>query len=154
VVRQDTYVELPVDERAIPFWARRKLRRARREGRTGMVAYTRIAGGARGMPWMTRVVSVREGRDRLFYGWPKAFQLAKWIDLVPGEHRLKFGVAGYGEVVFERTVVLARHDVLIAGCRTSYTRLPRKENRPPNRWYLGIVGPEPRPDYGSTWPVW
>lgn len=153
MVRQDTYVELPVDERAIPWLARRKLKRGRREARTGVVAYSLIPGGMRALPWMARVVTIFEGRTMLYYA-DKVSQFPTWIDLAPGSHRLMFSVSGYSGVDFVRTVVLARNDVLIAGCRTSYTRLPRKENRPPNKWYLGIVGPEPRPDYGSAWPVW
>jgi hypothetical protein len=139
VVKLEEYVEIPVDEREVPRFVRRKLQRARREGRTGLLAYALIPGGSTPPPWMWRLVFVREGRETLFSAGPALRQGRKWVDLAPGVHKLTFAVGGFGEVEFTKEFRLEPGKILIAGCRTAYSRLPGGKNSRPNRWYIGIV---------------
>lgn len=64
------YVEFPVDERKIPRFARRMLKRARHDGRTGLLAYALIPGGSSPPPWNWRLVFVREGDRAVFSAGP------------------------------------------------------------------------------------
>jgi hypothetical protein len=137
-VRKDTYVEFPAEERKLPWRARRKLRKVRQENRTGMLAYSQIPGGSRAAPWITRIVAISEGGSRLFFGRP-GLQTPQWVDLSPGNHFLKFSVGGWAEVDFARTISLNTGDILIAGCKTTYTRNPFNKNPPPNKWYIGVM---------------
>ena len=137
----DDYEVVSVNERQIPWGARRKLRAARRAGWTGIVAFTQIPGRSAGGSRYRRVVLIREAADTLFYAHP-GWQPSKWIDLSPGEHRLGFHVGGgfRAGCVFERTVRVERGEILIVGCRTTYSLKPFDKNPRPNRWYLGVVG--------------
>ena len=139
---KDDYVEVTADGRNIPRFARRMLKRARREGRTGLLAYALIPGGSTPPPWMWRLVFVRQGQEVLFSAGPGLRQGRKWVDLSPGIHRLTFSVGGFGEVEFTKDFRLDPGQVLIAGCRTTYSRLPGGKHRKPNRWYTGVMDPE------------
>jgi hypothetical protein len=139
MVKKDIYTEAVVDERKIPRFARRKLKRARRTASTGLLAYALIPGGSQPPPWISRFVFIREGKNSLFSAGPGLRQGRKWVDLPPGLHQLTFAVGGFGEVEFTREFRLEPGKILIAGCRTTYSRLPRAKNPPPNRWYIGVV---------------
>ena len=139
-MKRDEYVEFPVDERKIPRFARRMLKRARRDGRTGLLAYALIPGGSSPPPWNWRLVYVREGDRAVFSAGPGLRSGRKWIDLTPGVHRLTFVVSGTGEVEFTREFRIDPGSVLIAGCRTTFARRPGSPHRRPNRWYLGLAG--------------
>jgi hypothetical protein len=141
-VKPEEYVELPVDERELPRFARRILKRARRDNQTGLLAYALIPGGSNPPPWIWRLVFVREGSRTLFSAGPGLRRGRKWIDLTPGVHRLTFAVGGMGEVEFTRDFRVDAGSILVAGCRTTYARLPGSKNRRPNRWHLGVLPPE------------
>jgi hypothetical protein len=137
-MKEDTYQVIQADERKIPWPARRKLRRARHERRTGLLAYSRIPGGTRGMTWNWRVVVVHEGGRRLFSAGP-GLQLPKWVDLPPGYHSITFAVGGYRSVEFSKEFILHNGDILLVGCRTHYSRRRYPENPRPNIWSISIV---------------
>jgi len=65
-VKRAEYVEFPVGEQKLPRFARRRLKRAWRDGRTGLLAYALIPGGSSPPPWNWRLVFVREGTGRSF----------------------------------------------------------------------------------------
>lgn len=149
-MKLDEYVEIPVDEREVPRFARRMLKRARRNGRTGLLAYALIPGGSSPPPWIWRLVFVREGTRTLFSAGPGLRQGRKWIDLTPGVHRLTFAVGGMGEVEFTRDLRIDPGSVLVAGCRTTYARRPGSKNRRPNRWYIGVLDHESKTPHGRS----
>jgi len=142
-VKQDEYAEFPVDERKMPRFARRMLKRARRDGRTGLLAYALIPGGSSPPPWNWRLVYVREESRALFSAGPGLRQSRKWVDLTPGVHRLTFAVGGNGEAEFTRALRVDPGSVLVVGCRTTYARLPGSANRRPNRWYISVFEAPP-----------
>ncbi len=139
-MKTDDYVENPVDDREIPRFARRMLKRARRDGRTGLLAYALIPGGSSPPPWNWRLVFIRENGRALFAAGPGLRQGRKWVDLTPGTHRLTFVVEGRrAEVEFSREFRVDPGAVLIAGCRTTFARRPGSPHRRPNRWYIGFA---------------
>ena len=148
---RDTYEVLPVNEREISWLARRKLRQIRREGKGGMLAYSKIPGGNRAAPWVKRVVVIVENGKTLFSASP-GFQFPKWVDLRPGGHEIRFSVGGWGQVDFTRSISLRDGEILIVGCKTTYSRSPRPKNPRPNQWYVGVVGAVPAVDGSSTNP--
>jgi len=140
VVKADGYVEIPVEAAELPRFARRMVKRARRSGRTGLLAYALIPGGSSPPPWNWRLVHIRENGRALFSAGPGLRQGRKWVDLTPGVHRLTFAVGGIGpEVEFSREFRVDPGVVLIAGCRTTFARRPGSPHRRPNRWCLGFA---------------
>ena len=147
----DTYEVLPVNEHSIPWRVRRKLRRIRRDGKGGMLAYFQIPGGVRGVPWIKRVVVIVENW-KIIFSAQAGLQFPKWVDLRSGSHVLKFAVGGWGHVDFTRSVTLGSGEILIVGCRTTFSARPRPKNPPLNWWYLGVVGVEPTVDGSAISP--
>jgi len=140
-VATEKYEENPADEREIPRFARRMLKRARRDGRTGLLAYALIPGGSTPPPWNWRLVFIRENDRALFSAGPGLRQGRKWVDLAPGTHRLTFVVEGPRTgTEFTREFRVDPGAVLIAGCRTTFARRPGSAHRKPNRWYVGFAG--------------
>jgi hypothetical protein len=92
---KDTYEINPVDERKIVWRARRKLRKARCDGRSGLLAYSMIPVSSRSDSRYRRVVFIRVGARELYVGSPEE-RGAQWRDLAPANHRLTFTVAGAG----------------------------------------------------------
>jgi hypothetical protein len=124
----------------LPRFARRLLKRARRDGRTGLLAYALIPGGSTPPPWNWRLVFIRENGRTLFAAGPGLRQGRKWVDLTPGVHRLSFAVSGSGaDAEFSREFRVDPGAVLVAGCRTAFSRRPGSPKRRPDRWCLGFA---------------
>ncbi|WP_236789385.1 hypothetical protein [Amycolatopsis sp. GM8] len=133
----DTYEVRQATDATLGWLARRKVRRAQREGRTGLLAFTRIPAGTRSIRYK-RYVLIKEGRRCIFAGQP-GIQIPRWVDLPPGGHELTFSVSGGGDISFTRHYTLNAGDILIAGCHTTYSIKLFDENRRPNYWYIGIL---------------
>jgi hypothetical protein len=138
----DTYEVKPLEETNVQWTVRRRLRRAQREGRTGLLADARIPSGTRSLNRYQRVVGIYEGSRELFLKQPGP-QLPHWVDLEPGVHHLRFAIEGGGGNVFTKSFTLQRREILVAVCHTTHSFIPFNRNPRPNRWYLGVVGLTP-----------
>ncbi|WIX82913.1 hypothetical protein QRX50_20155 [Amycolatopsis carbonis] len=135
----DTSEARPLEPRQLKWSARRKLRKARREGRTGMLAYAVIPSSNRNGYRYLRSVFIREGRRELFVG-NVGDRSVRWVDLAPGSHRLSFVVSDAGkEVALIREVALQPRQILVSWCYTTYSLKPLDRHPRPNRWYIGIL---------------
>lgn len=129
----------PLNPRQLKWSARRKLRSARREGRTGMLAYSVIPSNNRNGYRYFRTVYVREGRREVCIGKPDD-RSVRWVDLAPGKHRLSFVVSNMGkEVALVREFVLEPRQILAVWCYTTYSLKPFDRRPRPNRWYIGLL---------------
>jgi hypothetical protein len=135
-----TVEELSMDR--IPWATRWRLSRHRRRHGTGLLMYTifRVA------PRMTmsrywRVVFILEGKSTLCSSSPVS-PGSKWVSLAPGKHRLEFVVsASSTDIAFVREFRLTAGQIIVAGCRPSYSFRPFNRNPPPERWYVTVIDP-------------
>jgi hypothetical protein len=133
----------PLDVRKLRRSARRKLKQAQREGRTGLLAWAVIFSNPRSINRYKRVIMVHEGGREIFAALPGGLKHTKLIDLSPGEHELKFTVAKVGglkSVSFSKRFSLSRGEIIVAGCRATHSFVPFSRNQRPNQWYIGTVG--------------
>jgi hypothetical protein len=142
--REVPYVVRELSElKKIPWLARVRLRRIRRERRTGLLLHGIINTSSRSMSHYAPVISVREGRERL--GWcAPAAKLPKWAARAPGVHELKFYAStDRTHSSFKRSFDLRDGDVLVAICRPIQDKWWFQERQPADIWYLGILSPTP-----------
>lgn len=140
----DTNEERPLIERQLVWRARRKLKRVRREGRTGLLAYSVIPSSNRSGYRYLRFVYVREGGRELHAGSVDN-RAVTWTDLPPGVHRLTFVVSDAGkEVSFQKDITLGPGQILAVWCYTTYSLKVFDRNPRPNRWYIGVLGGQPK----------
>jgi hypothetical protein len=136
-----TVDELSVDR--IPWATRWRLSRHRRKHDTGLLMYTifRVA------PRMTmsrywRVVLIVDGKTMLCSSSPVS-PGSKWRPLAAGSHRLEFVVSTSStDIAFVRGFHLTAGQIIVAGCRPSYSFRPFNRNPPPERWYVTVVDPK------------
>ncbi|WP_103352319.1 hypothetical protein [Amycolatopsis sp. CA-128772] len=146
----DTSELRPLEPRRLKWSARRKLRKARREGRTGLLAYAVIPASNRNGYRYLRFVYVREGRRELYAGSADD-RSVRWVDLPPGTHRLDFVVSDAGkEVALRREFTLRPRQVLVSWCYTTYSLKPFDRHPRPNRWYIGVLDEAPDPPAGGA----
>jgi hypothetical protein len=125
--------------RSIPWYVQRKLRRHKRGGHTGVIMYTilRVPLLNTLSRYWRAVAIVKDGRNICVSG-PHS-PGSKWVMLAPGRHDLEFAVMSHrDEVVFSRSFELRSGDVIVAGCRSSYSYLPSAKNPPPEKWSIGV----------------
>ncbi|GAA1030705.1 MULTISPECIES: hypothetical protein [Amycolatopsis] len=135
----DSSERRPLNPRQLKWGARRKLREARREGRTGMLAYSVIPSNNRNGYRYFRSVVVREGSRELYRGNPDD-RSVRWVDLAPGRHRLSFVVSDMGkEVALSQEFVLQPRQIIAAWCATTYSLKPFDRSPRPNRWHIGVL---------------
>ena len=135
----DTYEVRPLVERQLIWRARRKLKKARRAGRTGLLAYSVIPSSNRSGYRYLRFVYIRKGREVLYAGSVDD-RSVHWRDLGPGTHHLTFAVSDAGkEVTFSRNITLEPQQILAVWCYTTYSLKVFDRNPRPNRWYIGVL---------------
>jgi hypothetical protein len=135
----DTNEVRPLNPRHLKWRARRKLRRVRREGRTGMLAYSYVPSTNRNGYRYYRSVHIREGQREVCIGKPD-YRSVRWVDLAPGRHLLSFVVSNSGkDVSFTREFTLGPRQIIAAWCYTTYSLKPFNRHPRPNRWYIGVL---------------
>jgi hypothetical protein len=129
----------------LAFSTRRKLRRAQRKGRTGLILQGIIRTGPRSLAWQQPTVGIDEGSKELCLVSPRITG-SKWAALSPGRHRLRFiATRPAGASVFERDVDLKSGQVLVAVCEPIQPWSPFGRSPKENLWYIGIVDRRARP---------
>lgn len=133
------YTVVALGDARLSFSARRKLRRARHAGRTGLVLQGIIRTGTRSLSGNQAVVGVDEGSKEL--GMVSAHaRSAKWASLSPGRHRLRFiATRTASSSVFERDFELKGGQILVAVCEPIQPWSPFGRSPTEDRWYIGIV---------------
>lgn len=133
------YSVLALADAKLSFSARRKLRRAQRRGRTGVVLQGIIRTGTRSLQGRQAVVGIDEGAKEL--GMVSAHaRSAKWANLSPGRHRLRFiATRTASSSVFERDIELKSGQILVAVCEPIQPWSPFGRSPEEDRWYIGIV---------------
>lgn len=127
----------------IPRVTRWRLNRWRRRRRTGLLMFTISRAPVRhSASRYVRLNEVSENGQALAQSdtqWP----FSRFRHLSPGRHGLDFVTADMKgrEARFRREVDLALGEILVVGCRPSYSYRPFDRNPPPERWYLGVFGP-------------
>ncbi|HEY4023568.1 MAG TPA: hypothetical protein VGM75_33140 [Pseudonocardiaceae bacterium] len=122
----------------LSFSARRKLRRAHRKGRTGLILQGIIRTGVRSFAWQQPAVGINEGSKQLCVLGPQIIG-PTWVALSPGKHRLRFiATRPAGASVFERDVNLRSGQVLVAVCEPIQPWSPFGRSPKENLWYIGI----------------
>lgn len=139
IVREETALVDDLTGVTLPWPARRRVRRAKRRHRTGIVLAAVIRRSFRSMSRYRAIVLIREdGRE--LCACSSSSPLPKWAAVAPGTHRLKFRAfrSSSGSTVI-RDVVLAEGDVLVAFCRPKDKRSPFDRDPPPDHWHIGVV---------------
>lgn len=122
----------------LSFATRRKLRRAQRKGRTGLILQGIIRTGVRSFAWQQPAVGIDEGGKQLCVVGAQIIG-PKWVALSPGQHRLRFiATRPAGASVFERDVILKSGQVLVAVCEPIQPWSPFGRSPKENLWYIGI----------------
>lgn len=127
----------------IPRITRWRINRWRKRHETGLLMFTISRAPVRHSAsryWRQNEVS-ENGRilTQSDTQWP----FSRFRRLSPGRHRLDFVTADMKarEAKFSREVDLGQGQILVVGCRPSYSYRPFNKNPPPERWYLGVFGP-------------
>ena len=138
--REVPYVVRELDElKKLPWLARVRLRRIRRERRTGLLLHGIINTPARSMSHYAPVVGVHEGRERLAWCAATA-KLPKWAARPPGVHEFKFHAStDRTRSTFTRSFDLGDGDVLVAICKPIQDKWWFQQRQPADIWYLGIL---------------
>ena len=123
----------------LPWLVRRKLRRAKKKGLTGVLVYGVIRTPVRGVTFQPPGVSVLDETGRLLGLCTPQSKLPKWFDLPPGPHRLKF-LAGQpkSSSSFYRDVDLHSGEVVVAVCEPVQPWVFYAHTPSMDRWYIGI----------------
>ncbi len=139
MVERSLYSVLALADVKLSFSARRKLRRAQRKGQAGVVLHGIIRTGTSSLQRRQAVVAIHEGTKSL--GMVSAHApLAKWANLSPGRHRLRFiATRTSSSSVFERDIELKSGQILVAVCHPIQPWSPFGRSPDEDRWYLGIV---------------
>jgi hypothetical protein len=135
----DVCSEHALSEIKLPWRAARKVRRARRQGRTGLVAHAIIRTPSRSMSSLKGSVSIYEG-DRKLCHVSTHSRRPKWVELRPGSHVLTFdAVRDKGFSRMEKEFTLAPGDVLVALAWPIQPWTIFGASPSTDRWYLGVV---------------
>lgn len=137
----DTYSVHPLVELTLPWRVRRKLRKVKRRGWTGVLMHGVIRTPLNSMSPQAPVVAVREATSgrRLGFSSPRS-KSPKWADLLPGPHRLRFNaIRARSASSFEWDVDLGAGDVLLAVCEPIQPWTIFGASPSTDRWYLGMV---------------
>jgi hypothetical protein len=138
-VAQAPYEVRELSAAEIPWLARARLRRIRRQRKTGVLLYGLIRTPARSASTWSPVVSVREDGKRLCI-CGSARKFPKFASLSPGAHKLTFLAATLRErSTFDRTFELAGGDVIVAIGDPIETKWAWEQRQAANIWYVGIV---------------
>jgi hypothetical protein len=141
-VQESAYVVNELSAVRLPLLVRFRLRRIRRQRRTGLLLYGMIRTAARSNSNWAPGISVREGgrKGRLLCMCSHISKFPKWAPLEPGAHDLHF-VAARRETAssFDKSFVLEDGDVLVAMCAPIETKLILTRRRQADWWYLGIL---------------
>ncbi|WP_116201333.1 hypothetical protein [Amycolatopsis circi] len=120
----DTSERRLLNPRQLEWGARRKLRITRREGRTGLLAYSVIPSNNRNGHRYFRSVVIREGPRELYAGEPDD-RSVRWVDLPPGRHRLSFVVSDMGkESALSQEFALQPQQIIAVWCATTFSLKP------------------------------
>jgi hypothetical protein len=147
-VQESAYVVNELSAVRLPLPVRFRLRRMRRQRRTGLLLYGMIHTAARSNSRWAPSISVREGgrTGRLLCRCSHVSKFPKWASLEPGSHDLDF-LAARRETAssFDKSFVLDDGDVLVALCAPIETKLMLTHRRQADWWYLGILSPAGNP---------
>ena len=115
--REVPYVERELSEIPLPWLARVRLRRIRRQRRTGLLLHGVIGTSSRSLSAYAPLVVVLEGREVLC-ACSKTSKLPKWVPRQPGTHEFEFRARnGRSHSTFSRSFELSDGDILVAICR-------------------------------------
>ncbi|WP_174479420.1 hypothetical protein [Streptomyces hokutonensis] len=129
--------------RRMPWRARRRLRRIRKRGRTGVLLIAEIREPVRSFTDRAGVVSVRENGLEICFRTRSA-KAPKFAELAPGLHDLEFRVSrprASGTSSFRRAVALREGDVLVALCDPVQPNTFYRKSRTADSWFVGILSP-------------
>jgi hypothetical protein len=127
----------------MPWLARLRLRRIRRERRTGLLLQGIINTSSRSWSHYAPIVGVYDGRDPLCH-CSKTSKFPKWVPRPPGAQELKFSAfTDRTHSAFSRSFDLGDGDVLVAICRPVQDKWWFQQRQPADIWYLGILSPTP-----------
>ncbi|MDV9173698.1 hypothetical protein R6V09_26800 [Streptomyces sp. W16] len=129
--------------RRLPSRARKRLRRVRRSGRTGVLLIAEISEPVRSFTDRAGVVSIRENGLEICFR-DRFVKAPEFVELAPGLHDLEFMVSRpWANRIswFRRAVELRAGDVLVALCdpvqpHTFYRKSPSADS-----WFVGILSP-------------
>ncbi|MEU4254046.1 hypothetical protein AB0F15_42300 [Amycolatopsis sp. NPDC026612] len=123
-----------------PSWrVKRKIRKMRRAGRTGVVVHAIIRTPSQGMTFKDNSVWVSRGSDNSARVSSHS-RRPKWLPLPPGRHSLEFHAARItSSSDFERSFALERGQILVAICFPIQPWTIFGKSPSTDRWYLGTV---------------
>jgi hypothetical protein len=135
MARNPSYSVHSVTEVKLPWLARRKVARARRGRRTGLVLHGIIRTPPQGVTMRQPIVSVRESGHRLCMASPWS-KFRTWVSLPPGRHVLRFVTT---RSTFEREIEIPAGRILVAVCEPVQPRTIFAPSPPEDRWYVGFA---------------
>jgi hypothetical protein len=123
----------------LPWLVRLRLRRIRKDQRTGLLLYGLIRTSVRSTSRWAPAIYVHEGK-RLLCRCSNVSKFPKWADLEPGGHELRLHASRRRASASEAdvSVVLESGDVLIALCRPIEAKFWWEARRPADHWYVGV----------------
>ncbi|WP_329264992.1 hypothetical protein OG223_52460 [Streptomyces sp. NBC_01478] len=130
----------------IPWRARKLLRRAQKNGKTGVLLIAEIREPIRSFTNKSGVVSIRENGLE-FCSRDRFAKAPKFVELAPGLHEMEFMVIRIKvskTSSFRRAVELREGDVLVALCDPVQPNTFYRKSSTVDSWFVGILSPPER----------
>ncbi|MEV6714580.1 hypothetical protein AB0M48_21390 [Lentzea sp. NPDC051208] len=126
----------------IPYFTRYRINRRRKRRETGLLMFTTSRTSVRHTASRYfRINQVRENGEVLAES-DSQLPFSKFRRLSPGVHQLVLCSGTLTkEVSVSREVELKPGQLLVVGCRPSYSYRPFNKNPPPDRWSIGVLDP-------------